>query len=434
MALIPRRLTARLVLVTTVITALVVAAVVVLMQVYLGRVSDSDSTELARTRAAAVADTVRVRHGSVVVLGSSTDSLDREVWVFDAAHRLVAGRLRGVTAADVRALGTGTAPGSRVVQEQYRLVAQPITRDGRQVGMVVAGVDLRPYEDAESRGLWLSLVLGLLTVLAAGVAAREATRHTLAQVGHMVRSAQDWEEHDLDQRFAMGPPVDEITELGRTLDHMLDRIAAALHAERRLSDEVAHELRTPLAVVRAEAELALRTADPHQQESLRAIVEAAERLDGVVGAMLDAARSRHDQQATADALGLLRTLPADGPPGVEVIRPAAGPVVRVAASAGLVRSALSPLVDNAMRHAITRVELAAEARNDRVLLSVVDDGAGLSPEEAERVFVPGHRGAGGGTAGLGLAVVRRLVESVGGTVRAVPGPEGRFEVELPPGA
>jgi signal transduction histidine kinase len=142
---------------------------------------------------------------------------------------------------------------------------------------------------------------------------------------------------------------------------------------------------------------------------------------------------RHDQQATADALGLLRTLPADGPPGVEVIRPAAGPVVRVAAWAGLVRSALSPLVDNAMRHAITRVELAAEARNDRVLLSVVDDGAGLSSEEAERVFVPGHRGAGGGTAGLGLAVVRRLVESVGGTVRAVPGPEGRFEVELPPG-
>ena len=435
MALIPRRLTARLVLVTTAITALVAAAVIVLVQVYLGRVSDSDSTELARARADAVAGTVRVQHGHVVVLESGADSLDRDVWVFDASHRLVEGRLRDATASDVRSLGSGTESGSRVVDEQYRLVARPVTQGGRRVAVVVAGVDLRPYEDAETRGLWLSLVLGLLTVLAAGVAAREAAHHTLAQVGHMVRSAEDWEEHDLDQRFAMGPPVDEITELGRTLDHMLDRIAAALHAERRLSDEVAHELRTPLAVIRAEAELALTTADPAQQQSLRSIVEAAERLDGVVGAMLDAARSRHDQDASADVLGMLRTLPVATRPGVELVRPAPGPVVRVAAPPDLVRSALSPLVDNALRHAATRVELGLDVRVGRVVLSVVDDGAGVSPEEAGRVFVPGHRGVdGGGAAGLGLAVVRRLVESVGGSVRAIPGPEGRFELELPAGA
>jgi len=431
MALIPRSLSARLVLVTTLITALVVAVVVVLVQVYLGRVSESDSTELARARADAVASTVRVHDdGRVVVLESGADSLDRDVWVFDGAGRLVEGRLTGATGAAVRLLASRGGTGSSAVGEQVRLVARPVGADGAPTAVVVAGVDLTPYEDSESRGLWLSLVLGLLTVLAAGVAAREAAHHTLAQVGHMVRSAQDWEEHDLDQRFAMGPPVDEISELGETLDHMLDRIAEALHAERRLSDEVAHELRTPLAVVRAEAELALLTADPAQQQPLRSIVEAAGRLDRVVGAMLDAARSRHDREATADAVRVLRQLPADGP-GVTVSRPADGAPVRVAASPDLVRSAVAPLVDNALRHARSRVELSAVRRGDRVLVAVVDDGAGVPEAEAAAVFSPGRQGPDGGTAGLGLAVVRRLVESVGGTVQAVPGPGGRFEVELP---
>ena len=235
MALIPRGLAARLVLATMVITALVVSGIVVVVQVYLGRVSIADSTRLARDRAEAVAGTVRPRGGTVTVLESGANSLDRDVWVFDSSGRLVEGRMNPVTADAVRALAAGSGSGTTTLGERVRLVARPVTQDGTRVAVVVAGVDLRPYEDGENRGLWLSLVLGLLTVLAAGVAAREAARHTLSQVGHMVRSAHDWEEHDLDRRFAMGAPVDEISELGQTLDHMLDRIAAALHAERRRS-------------------------------------------------------------------------------------------------------------------------------------------------------------------------------------------------------
>ena len=115
MALIPRSLSARLVLVTTLITALVVAVVVVLVQVYLGRVSESDSTELARARADAVASTVRVHDGRVVVLESGADSLDRDVWVFDGAGRLVEGRLTGATGAAVRSLASRGGTGSSAV-------------------------------------------------------------------------------------------------------------------------------------------------------------------------------------------------------------------------------------------------------------------------------------------------------------------------------
>lgn len=433
MALIPRSLSARLVWVTMFTTALVVCAVVVVVQVYLDRVSVADSTDVARARAEAVAGTLRVEHGSVVALESGKDTLDRDVWVFDADGRLVEGRLRPATSEAVRSLAGGGRTATAVVGERARLFARPVREQGRIVAVVVAGVDLTPYEDAENRGLWLSLALGILTVLAAGVAARQAARHTLAQVGHMVRSAQDWEEHDLARRFAMGPPVDEITELGQTLDHMLDRIAQALHAERRLSDEVAHELRTPLAVIRAEAELALATADPAHRKSLHSILTAAERLDGVVSAMLDAARSRHDETASADAIRVLRSLPDRDRPGVTVRLPPAGPPLWVAASPDLLRSAVAPLVDNAQRHAASRVELAARRRGGRVVVTVLDDGTGVPEAEAAEVFDPGRSGPNGGAAGLGLAVVRRLVESVGGQVRAVPGEGGRFEVDLPAG-
>ncbi|NYD43887.1 sensor histidine kinase [Nocardioides panaciterrulae] len=427
------RLRTRLVAVTMVITALVVAAVVVLLQVYLARVNDTDATEVARARAAAVAGTVRVADGQVRVLESGPNALDRDVWVFGADGRLVDGRLPAGDAGAITRLGARPVAATASIGEQIRLVARPVVAQGRPVATVVAGVDLTPYEHAERRGLWLSSVLGLLTVLAAGVAAWEAARHALGHVHSMVRSAQDWEEHDLDRRFGLGPPVDEITELGQTLDHMLDRIADALHTERRLSDEMAHELRTPLAVIRAEAELALATAGPAGEESLRAIVEAAGRLDGVVGSMLDAARSRHDREATCEMARVLAAVARDAAYPVEVrVRPVPAGLVAAAAPA-VVRAALTPLLDNAARHARSRVELDAQRRGTRVVVAVHDDGPGLAAAEVDQVFRPGHRGEGGGTAGLGLAVVGRLVESVGGSVRALPGPGGCFEVELPGG-
>ena len=74
----------------------------------------------------------------------------------------------------------------------------------------------------------------------------------------MTRQAAAWSEHDLDHRFALGEPHDELTELAATLDGLLDRLAASLRREQRFSAELSHELRTPLARVIAESELALR--------------------------------------------------------------------------------------------------------------------------------------------------------------------------------
>jgi len=98
-------------------------------------------------------------------------------------------------------------------------------------------------------------------------------------VAGMTAAAADWSERDLDRRFNLGPPRDELTALSATLDGLLARIAASVRHEQRFSAEMAHELRTPLAGLRGETELALRRRDlaPHVRESFEAILRSAER-------------------------------------------------------------------------------------------------------------------------------------------------------------
>src|SRR5437868_8977507 len=91
----------------------------------------------------------------------------------------------------------------------------------------------------------------------------------------MTRQAADWSEHDLDHRFALGAPHDELTELASTLDGLLDRLAASLRHERRFSAELSHELRTPLSRILVEAELALRRK--RTPEEYRGTVELVQR-------------------------------------------------------------------------------------------------------------------------------------------------------------
>jgi signal transduction histidine kinase len=100
--------------------------------------------------------------------------------------------------------------------------------------------------------------------------------------------------------------------------------------------------------------------------------------------------------------------------------------------ADVVRRALAPLIDNARRHANSEVTVELSTAGDRVRAAVRDDGPGLDPELAERVFEPGFQtGEGTGSAGLGLPLARRLARSCGGDVAAGPGPGGCFVLELP---
>lgn len=437
MALRRPTLRARLVTTTT-LAALVTAAVLVVgVQLFLARITARESIGALQDRVAAAATTVRDSRGHVRVLDVPSDSLDQNLWIYDLNGARIDGgppspRLAGV----VGALSQTSRERSLTVGGRYRLLARPVPAGGRgpAVAVVVAGVDLRPYESSERRGLWLSLVLGGFVALAAAIASWVAASYSLRQVHQMSARADNWREHDLTGRFALGPPRDELTELGRTLDQMLDRITQVILAERRLTDEVAHELRNPITVIRTEAQLALSQPDlsPQAEESWTAVVDETARMTRSVTTILEAARSINDGDQTCTVAAVFEEVRRQVASRAEVrvtVEPS-NHLMRLSVPMDIAVTALKPLVDNAVRHARTTVALTSRRDGSRVLLLVEDDGAGIRKDEAELIFTPGYTTSSNG-AGLGLALARRLTSSIGGTVRAVPGDHGCFVADLP---
>jgi signal transduction histidine kinase len=285
----------------------------------------------------------------------------------------------------------------------------------------VAAEYLEPYELAERHSLWLSLLLGAATVVVATAAAWVAASGSLRQVRAMSDLADEWREHDLSARFGPGPGGDEIAHLGRTLDLMLDRIVDALSAERRLSDEIAHELRTPLSVILAEADLARTSATPSQREGLDGIHEAALRMRDSIDTMLAVARAHAGTEDRATVGELLETL---GLP------PSSYDGLVLAAPAFPLAAAVRPLLDNAERHGAGTPRVEVTRDGGTVVIAVLDDGPGVTVEDIEAVFEPGHTTSSDG-AGLGLPLARRMARAVGADLVARPGPGGHFEVRAP---
>ncbi|RAG86436.1 sensor histidine kinase [Streptacidiphilus pinicola] len=408
----------RVVALTVLVATVVVAVLVALSHVLLSRVTDADSIDLARTRAEAAAANVTVSGGRVVLTESDNEALDTVTWVYADGH-LVDGIVPGNVLDRVQAL-TGTGRARTATVDNSLLYAQPIPVEGHHV-VVVVRVDLTPYETSEQRSLALSLILGGLSILLAGVVAYVVVRRALRVVHDMAVLADDWGDHEPGRRFDLGIPRDEFGELGRTLDRLLDRVDNALADERRLTDEIAHELRTPLTVLRGEAQLA-QLSD--QNLAPTAVLNEVDRLNSAITTILRAARTRIDSGTRCDLRAAARQAIAGR--SVELAVPAD---IDVAVAAELVVAVLSPLLENGLRHASSRVWVTARVQPQGVAVDVLDDGPGFDAAQVDRVFEAGVT-AGRGH-GLGLAVVRRLATSAGVGVRAIADGHGRVEVTFP---
>jgi signal transduction histidine kinase len=231
---------------------------------------------------------------------------------------------------------------------------------------------------------------------------------------------------------------DEIHRLAVTLNGMLDRLAAARARQRAFVADAAHELRSPLANMRTELEVAQRLDDPPNTADLLADVE---RLTRLVDDLLLLARAD-------DAPGLARSEPVDL---TGLVRDAAGrytgarvPVTVadgearwVAGDQQALRHVVVNLVDNAVRHAASRVTVTVGGSSAGVELTVRDDGPGIPAGDRERVFerftrLDDARARDAGGSGLGLAIVRELVRRHGGTVTLADAQPGlRAAVHLP---
>jgi signal transduction histidine kinase len=288
----------------------------------------------------------------------------------------------------------------------------------------VVTVALEPYQHTQQLVALGTFVLSLLVVAGGALLTWRAVGSALRPVAQMTEQAATWSEHDLDQRFNLGPPQDELTALAATLDALLGRLDAALRHEHRFSAEVAHELRTPLSALRAEAEYALR-GDHTERELLNAldkVLAGTDRMSRVIDTLMAGARGEASgPPGLSDAAATVRQLAG---PGVVVVAPA--DPITVGADAQLVAAALQPLLENAQRHARHEVRVEVRCGGTEAVIRVSDDGPGVAPEDAEQVFAPGFSRTGG--AGLGLSLSQRLARAAGGELVLA---EGGFELRLP---
>lgn len=413
----------RLVVAVGVISTLVALALIGIVQVMIHSNAEDATSRVLVDRADAVVH-ASTRSGRLDV---PDGLLQPGVAVYADGH-LVAGHAPVSLAADFAGLSTVTQAREIQAEETYALLGQPFTTDSGALGVVVLAEPLAPYEHDEHTALVVSLAAGALMVLLATGAAAWISRRALAPVGEMAHTAQEWSEHDLERRFALGEPHDEITALGRTLDGLLARVATAIRTEQRLTGELAHELRTPLTTVSGIAELMAMREDLDDQlhEDIADIQAACRDMSMTVRVLIDLARSdtTHGDCTVADIGEALAQHYRDSP----ALTLDLASSLRVAAPLAAAIRALTPVIDNALELA-GAARVAAATREPEVVLTVSDTGPGLSPDLVGDVFEPGVSTRG---SGLGLALARRVARSLGGDVVLVGAQDGcTFEVRLP---
>lgn len=336
---------------------------------------------------------------------------------------------------------------------RYRVLATALPP---RFGTLVVAIPLTEVDHTLKRLVVGEVVVSLIVLGAVAALALWLVRLGLRPLTGIGETAGAIAAGDLGRRVE---PADERTEVGRlglALNAMLAQIEAAFE-ERRASEErlrrfvadASHELRTPLTSIRGYAELFQRGAKSRPKDlakTMERIEAESARMGVLVDDLLLLARldqGRPLEREEVDLTGLVReavesarAIEPDRPIELEAHDPA-----RVVGDEARLRQVMDNLLDNARVHtpAGSPVRIAVTSTPDVVVVSVTDQGPGLPPEVAGRVFERFYRGDPArsretGGVGLGLSIVSAIVEAHGGSVGVGTSPEGsgaRFEVRLP---
>lgn len=319
----------------------------------------------------------------------------------------------------------------------------PTTVLGERFRVLVAVSQAPAARSVDTLAASLAAAVPIL-VLAAAAATRFAVARTLRDVEAMRRrvAAIGDDPASLGVRVTVPTSRDEVHDLAETMNDMLDRIERGRAAQRAFVSDAGHELRSPIATVRAAVELGER--DPGEWERLGPLLrEQTARLGDLVddlltlssiadgGLRLDRDEVDLDELLRREASRVRATTSLD-----VAVRPAPA---RVRGVTRRLTTVLRNLVDNAARHANATVQLTSATDGDHVVVRVSDDGAGIAPADRDRIFerfvrLDEARTREAGGAGLGLAIVGELVRAHGGTVRVEDAQElggASFVVTLP---
>lgn len=332
---------------------------------------------------------------------------------------------------------------------QWR-VAQILRRAGAFEYRVLLARDLAPIEaQLQSLRRTLLITLPLILLLAAAGGYFLAGR-ALRPVAEIAAQARHIEAHALDERLAAAKADDEFGQLARVLNDLFARLEHAFQHQRQFLADAAHELRTPVAILRSQADVALerpRMAEDYAV-TLAAMRAETEHLSALVDNLLLIARADAEQlPLSVEAVDVMEVVDD----ACRAVRPLAqskqltlrweiGDEMSVRGDTRLLRRAVINVLTNAIKYTMPggAITIAVEPEADGAAISVTDTGIGLAPEDVLHIFERFYRAdralmAHEEGSGLGLAIVKMIAELHGGQVKveSVFGAGSRFTIFIP---
>ena len=350
--------------------------------------------------------------------------------------------------------GTGaTTPEKSLAPREGQRSTSNIVVDGQIIGSVriwVLGSDTlmrQPDQEFRDNSYQAMLFATVVAIVLASCIGFLFARNLVSPINRMTKTARAIKEGDLSARTGL-VGEDEIARLGETFDEMAESVEKDRELERRLTTDVAHELRTPLMAIQSTVEAMVDGVFAADEERLETVNSEVQRLSRLVDALLKLSRLENRANPTKEELvdvgdlisGIIATheaFVADSGLTLEYI---AEKGVRVLGDADMIRQATANLISNAVRYTPEGGRITVRVAKDDAAasISVRDTGIGLSPEEAKMVFSRFWRADAGrnresGGLGVGLAVVKEIVDRHGGWVQ-VEGRKGEgacFTIHIP---
>jgi heavy metal sensor kinase len=333
-------------------------------------------------------------------------------------------------------------------RDDFRITTQTAVRHGQR-RLVVVAVSLSPVNRSVHRVLVLLLLAVPAALAATAVGGWWLARRALRPIDRITRTADAIGTRHLDERIAVPRTDDEVAQLARTLNVMLDRIQRGVDDQHRLVSDTSHELRTPLAVMRSEIDVSLRADDlpPMAREVLESTREEVDRMSAIVEDLLVLATADEGMLRLAAETADLHELAlrsAESLRGLAARRRVSIDVDGDPAFAEVDRDRMHQVLRNLIANALEfspadgRVSISTWSADGEAGVVVADEGPGIPPELRERVFdrffrADASRTRATGGSGLGLAIAREVVRAHGGVIEVKRNEPGgsRFRVRLP---
>lgn len=334
--------------------------------------------------------------------------------------------------------------GGPATRRAYRALALPVYYRGEPVYIVQVVASLQRTESALTNLRILLLTLFPIAVVIAGTIAFYIARTTLGPVQRMIDQIHESTGRDLrvpeDLKLRIAVPVTgrELTELAESFNAMMERSEQAFGTQARFFNDVSHQLKTPLSVLKGELETTLRRVRSRDEYErvLGSNLEEVDRMIRLVNRMLALARFDSGQVAlrleACDLGALVRSVADDFAimaGSREVALAVTGPAsLTIAGDREKLYQALAAILENAVRHAPPRsaIDIAIEAGGEAATVRVRDRGSGIQEGEREKIFERFYRGAneGGSGFGVGLSMARSIVRLHSGELVAQNAPDG----------